>query len=182
MISILKKKYKNEIIFNLMKKFSLKNKFTAPKLEKIIISMGIGEAVNDKKVFKRIIEDLKYITGQKPFITKAKKSIASFKLREGIDIGCKITLRGNRMYDFLHRLINIALPRIRDFKGVSNKGFDNYGNYTLGIKEQTIFPEIEYDNIDKVRGLNITFVTTAITTKEAKELLSLFGIPFIKIV
>jgi len=174
----LKKLYREKIIDEMMRKFKYKNKLQVPKLEKIVINMGLGEAKNDPKVLDHAIYDLMCITGQRPVVTKAKKSIAGFKLRKGMSIGCKVTLRGDRMYEFLDRLINIALPRVRDFRGLSSKSFDGRGNYTLGLKEQIIFPEIDYDKIDKVRGMNVTIVTTAKTDEEGKELLSLFGFPF----
>lgn len=151
-----------------------------PKIEKIVINMGVGEAKENQKVLDAAVSDLTIISGQKPIITKAKKSVAAFKLREGMSIGCKVTLRGSRMYDFADRLINLALPRVRDFRGVNPNAFDGRGNYALGIKEQLIFPEIEYDKVDKVRGMDIIFVTTANTDEEARELLSLFGMPFKK--
>jgi large subunit ribosomal protein L5 len=151
-----------------------------PKLEKIILNMGVGEAKENAKVLDGAVKDMTIIAGQKPIVTKAKKSIAAFKLREGVNIGCKATLRGNRMYEFADRLINIALPRVRDFRGVKANSFDGRGNYTMGIKEQLIFPEIEYDKVDKIRGLDIVFVTTAKTDEEARELLKLFGMPFAK--
>jgi len=165
----LKEFYDAEIVDAMTKQFSYKNKMAVPKLEKIVINMGVGEA-----------KDLSIISGQKPLITKAKKSVAAFKLRTGMPIGCKVTLRGDRMYEFADRLINIALPRVRDFRGVKANSFDGRGNYTLGIKEQLIFPEIEYDKVDKIRGMDIVFVTTAKTDEEARELLRLFGMPFSK--
>lgn len=176
----LKDLYKEDVVPALVEKFSYKNVNQAPKLNKIIVNMGVGEAVQNSKVLEGAVSDITMITGQKPIITKAKKSIATFKLREGMPIGCKVTLRGARMYEFLDRLVNASLPRVRDFKGISNKGFDGRGNYTLGINEQLIFPEIDFDKIDKVRGMDITFVTTAKTDEEAKELLRLLGAPFAK--
>ena len=172
--------YNDEIIPEMTKKFSYKNKLAVPKIEKIIINMGVGEAKDNAKVLDGAVKDLTIISGQKPIITKAKKSVAAFKLREGMPIGCKVTLRGNRMYEFADRLINIALPRVRDFHGVNANSFDGRGNYTMGIKEQLIFPEIEYDKVDKIRGMDIVFVTTAKTDEEARELLRLFGMPFAK--
>ena len=176
----LKDIYKEEVVPALVKKFSYKNINEAPKLNKIIVNMGVGEAAQNNKVLEGAISDITIITGQKPIITKAKKSIATFKLREGMPIGCKVTIRGVRMYEFLDRLVNASLPRVRDFKGISNKGFDGRGNYTLGITEQLIFPEIDFDKIDKIRGMDITFVTTAKTDEEARELLKLLGAPFAK--
>jgi len=170
--------YKQEITPKLMEKFAYKNVMQVPKLEKVIINIGVGEAIQNPKALDGAISDLMIITGQKPIITKAKKSIAGFKLREGMPIGCKVTLRGERMYDFLNRLINIVLPRVRDFRGVSPQAFDGRGNYSLGIKEQTIFPEIEYDKIDKIRGLEVIIVTSAETDEEARELLKSMGMPF----
>lgn len=172
--------YEAEIIPEMMKKFSYTNKLAVPKLEKIILNMGVGEAKENAKVLDGAVKDMTIIAGQKPIVTKAKKSIAAFKLREGMNIGCKATLRGDRMYEFADRLINIALPRVRDFRGVKANSFDGRGNYTMGIKEQLIFPEIEYDKVDKIRGLDIVFVTTAKTDEEARELLRLFGMPFAK--
>jgi large subunit ribosomal protein L5 len=161
-----------------MDKFAYKNVMQVPKVDKIIINVGVGEAIQNPKALDGAVNDLMIITGQKPVITKAKKSIAGFKLREGMPIGCKVTLRGERMYDFLNRLVNIVLPRVRDFRGVSPQAFDGRGNYSLGIKEQTIFPEIEYDKIDKIRGLEVVIVTTAKTDEEARELLKSMGMPF----
>ena len=172
--------YKDTIVDALTKKFSYKNVNEVPKLEKIVINMGVGEAKENAKVLDSAVGDLEKITGQKPVITKAKKSVANFKVREGMPIGCKVTLRGERMYEFADRLINLALPRVRDFRGVNPNAFDGRGNYALGIKEQLIFPEIEYDKIDKVRGMDIIFVTTAKTDEEAKELLAQFNMPFAK--
>jgi large subunit ribosomal protein L5 len=179
-VSRYKDLYKNEIADALQKKFGYKNRMEIPKLEKIIINMGVGEAKENSKVLDSAVGDLEKISGQKPVITKAKKSIANFKIREGMPIGCKVTLRGERMYDFADRLINLALPRVRDFRGVNPNAFDGRGNYALGIKEQLIFPEIEYDKIDKVRGMDIIFVTTAKTDEEARELLAAFNMPFAK--
>ena len=176
----LKDMYKEEVVPALVEKFLYKNVNEAPKLNKIIVNMGVGEAVQNSKVLEGAVSDITMITGQKPVITKAKKSIATFKLREDMPIGCKVTMRGARMYEFLDRLVNASLPRIRDFKGISNKGFDGRANYTLGITEQLIFPEIDFDKIDKVRGMDITFVTTAKTDEEARELLKLLGVPFAK--
>jgi len=176
----LKEKYQTEIVDALTKKFSYKNRLQAPKIEKVVINMGLGEAKDNAKVLESASSDLSIITGQKPVITKAKKSVAAFKVRTGMPIGCKVTLRGDRMLSFVDRLINIALPRVRDFRGVSAEAFDGRGNYTLGIREQLIFPEIQFDKIDKIRGMEIVFVTTAKTDEEAKELLSLYGMPFAK--
>ncbi len=170
--------YKQDITPKLIDKFGYKNIMQVPKIEKVIINVGVGEAIQNPKAMDGAVNDLMAITGQKPVITKAKKSIAGFKLREGMPIGCKVTLRGQRMYDFLYRLINIVLPRVRDFRGVSPQAFDGRGNYSLGIKEQTIFPEIDYDKIDKIRGLEVVIVTTAKTDEEARELLKNMGMPF----
>ena len=172
--------YKDTIVDALIKKFGYKNINEVPKLEKIVINMGVGEAKENVKVLDSAVSDLEKITGQKPIITKAKKSVANFKVREGMPIGCKVTLRGERMYEFADRLINLALPRVRDFRGVNPNAFDGRGNYALGIKEQLIFPEIEYDKIDKVRGMDVIFVTTAKTDEEARELLAQFKMPFAK--
>ena len=179
-MSRLHEQYSNEIVDAMMKKFGYKNIMQVPKLEKIVINMGVGEAKENKKALDTAITDLEIISGQKAVVTRAKKSVANFKLREGMPIGCKVTLRGERMYEFADRLINLALPRVRDFRGVSQNSFDGRGNYALGIKEQLIFPEIEYDKVDKVRGMDIIFVTTANTDEEARELLTLFGMPFKK--
>jgi len=174
----LKEKYKKEVVPALMEIFKYKNVMEVPKIEKIVINMGVGEATQNPKALDAAVEDLTLISGQKPIIRKAKKSIAGFKLRRGMPIGCKVTLRGDRMWEFADKLINIALPRVRDFKGVSPNSFDGRGNYALGIREQLIFPEIDYDKVDKVRGMNIVFVTTAKTDEEARELLRLLGMPF----
>lgn len=179
-MSRLHEQYSGEIKDAMMKKFGYKNIMQVPKLEKIVINMGVGEAKENKKALDTAIADLEIISGQKPVVTRARKSVANFKLREGMPIGCKVTLRGERMYEFADRLINLALPRVRDFRGVSQNSFDGRGNYALGIKEQLIFPEIEYDKVDKVRGMDIIFVTTANTDEEARELLTLFGMPFKK--
>jgi len=176
----MKEYYLNNVVPELVKKFNYKNMMEVPKLEKIVINVGVGEAKDNPKALESAVSDLTIISGQKPIITKAKKSIANFKIREGMAIGCKVTLRGVRMYDFADRLISLALPRVRDFRGVSADSFDGRGNYALGIKEQLIFPEISYDKIDKVRGMDIIFVTTAKTDEEAKELLALMGMPFVK--
>ncbi len=176
----LKETYKNEIIDAMTKKFGYKNVMEVPKLEKVIINMRVGEAKDNAKVLDSAVRDLEIISGQKAITTKAKKSVANFKIREGMAIGCKVTLRGEKMYEFVDRLINLALPRVRDFRGVKANAFDGRGNYTLGIKEQLIFPEIEYDKVDKVRGMDICFVTTAKTDEEARELLKLFNMPFQK--
>ncbi len=170
--------YKQEITPKLMDKFQYKNIMQVPKVDKIIINIGLGEAVQNPKALDGAVSDLTIIAGQKPVITKAKKSIAGFKLREGMPIGCKVTLRGERMYQFLDKLINIVLPRVRDFRGISPQAFDGRGNYSLGIKEQTIFPEIEYDKIDKIRGMEVVIVTTAKNDEEARELLKCMGMPF----
>ena len=179
-MSRLKDFYEAQIVPEMTKKFSYTNKLAVPKLEKIIINMGVGEARENAKVLDGAVRDMSIISGQKPVVTKAKKSIANFKLREGMNIGCKVTLRGDRMYEFTDRLVNIALPRVRHFRGVKANSFDGRGNYTMGIKEQLIFPEIEYDKVDKIRGMDIVFVTTAKTDEEARELLRLFGMPFAK--
>ena len=179
-MSRLKEQYQNEIIDAMSKKFGYKNIMEVPKLDKVVINMGVGEARENAKVLDGAVRDMSIISGQKPVVTKAKKSIANFKLREGMNIGCKVTLRGDRMYEFTDRLVNIALPRVRDFRGVKANSFDGRGNYTMGIKEQLIFPEIEYDKVDKIRGIDIVFVTTAKTDEEARELLRLFGMPFAK--
>ena len=170
--------YANEVAPALMKKFQYKSVMQIPKLEKIVINVGCGEARDNSKVLDAVTSDLKQITGQMPVLCKAKKSVANFKLREGMVIGAKVTLRGDRMYEFLDRLFNLALPRVRDFRGINPNSFDGRGNYSLGIKEQLIFPEIEYDKIDKVRGMDVCFVTTAKTDEEARELLTLMGAPF----
>ncbi len=180
MSSRLKDMYKDEIVDAMIKKFGYKNVMEVPKLDKIVINMGVGEAKENAKVLEAAVSDMETITGQKAVITKAKHSIANFKIREGQSIGCKTTLRGDKMYEFLDRLVNLALPRVRDFRGVSANSFDGRGNYALGIKEQIIFPEIEYDKVDKVRGMDIIFVTTAKTDEEARELLRLFNMPFAK--
>ena len=180
MSSRLKEMYKNEIVDAMIKKFGYKNIMEVPKLEKIVINMGVGEAKENAKVLESAVKDMETITGQKAVITKAKHSIANFKIREGMPIGCKVTLRGERMYEFLDRLVNLALPRVRDFRGVNPNSFDGRGNYALGIKEQLIFPEIEYDKIDKIRGMDVIIVTTAKTDEEARELLRLFNMPFAK--
>ena len=179
-MSRLKDIYKNEIVDAMIKKFGYKNVMEVPKLEKIVVNMGVGEAKDNAKVLESAMGDMEKITGQKPIITKAKNSIANFKIREGMAIGCKVTLRGEKMYAFADRLINLALPRVRDFRGVNPNAFDGRGNYALGIKEQLIFPEIEYDKVDKVRGMDVIFVTTAKTDEEARELLRLFNMPFAK--
>ena len=179
-MSRLRDYYQTEVMDAMMKKFGYKNKMEVPKLEKVVINMGVGEAKDNAKVLESACADLEKITGQKPVITKAKKSVANFKLRAGMSIGCKVTLRGERMYEFVDRLINLSLPRVRDFRGVNPNAFDGRGNYALGIREQLIFPEIEYDKIDKVRGMDVVMVTTAKTDEEARELLTLFNMPFIK--
>jgi large subunit ribosomal protein L5 len=177
-LSRLKDMYKNEIVDAMIKKFEYKNVMEVPKLEKIIINMGVGEAKENAKILESAMKDLEIISGQKPVMTRAKKSVANFKIREGMPIGCKVTLRGEKMYEFADRLINLALPRVRDFRGVNPNAFDGRGNYALGIKEQLIFPEIEYDKIDKIRGMDVIFVTTAKTDEESRELLRLFNMPF----
>lgn len=176
----LKEMYQNEIVEAMTKKFGYKNIMEVPKLDKIVVNMGVGEAKENAKLLEAAVKDLETITGQKAVTTKAKKSVANFKLREGMAIGCKVTLRGEKMYEFLDRLVNLALPRVRDFRGVNANAFDGRGNYALGIKEQLIFPEIEYDKVDKVRGMDIIFVTTANTDEESRELLTQFGMPFTK--
>lgn len=176
----LKEMYNSEIVDGMMKKFGYKNIMQVPKLDKIVINMGVGEAKDNSKLLDAAVKELEMIAGQKVVTTKAKKSVANFKIREGMPIGCKVTLRGDKMYEFADRLINLSLPRVRDFRGVNGNAFDGRGNYALGIKEQLIFPEIEYDKVDKVRGMDIIFVTTANTDEEARELLTLFGMPFKK--
>ena len=177
-MEILSEQYKNEVVPALMKKFGYKSIMEVPRLEKIVLNVGLGDVKEDPKSIENTIKDLTIITGQKPVITKAKKAIAAFKLRAGVNIGVKVTLRKNKMYDFAFKLFNVALPRVRDFRGVKADSFDGRGNYSMGIKEQLIFPEIEYDKVDKVRGMDIIFVTTAKTDEEAKELLTLLGMPF----
>ena len=179
-MSRLKETYQNEIVDAMIKKFGYKNIMEVPKLDKIVINMGVGEAKENAKILESAMKDLELMAGQKPITTKAKNSIANFKIREGMPIGCKVTLRGEKMYEFLDRLVNLALPRVRDFRGVNPNAFDGRGNYALGIKEQLIFPEIEYDKVDKVRGMDIIFVTTANTDEEARELLTQFNMPFAK--
>ena len=179
-MSRLKETYQSEIIPAMVKKFEYKNAMQCPKLEKVVVNIGVGEAKENVKILDSAMRDLEIITGQKAIVTKAKKSVANFKIREGMPIGCKVTLRGEKMYEFVDRLINLALPRVRDFRGVNPNSFDGRGNYALGIKEQLIFPEIEYDKVDKVRGMDIIFVTTAKTDEEARELLTQFNMPFAK--
>ena len=179
-MSRLKDTYNNEIVDALMKKFGYKNIMQVPKLDKIVINMGVGEAKDNAKVLDAAVKVLETISGQKAVLTRAKKSVANFKIREGLAIGCKVTLRGEKMYEFLDRLVNLSLPRVRDFRGVNPNSFDGRGNYALGIKEQIIFPEIEYDKVDKVRGMDIIFVTTAKSDEEARELLTQFNMPFAK--
>ena len=179
-MSRLKEQYQNEIVDAMIKKFGYKNIMEVPKLDKVVINMGVGEAKDNAKLLDAAIADMEKITGQKAVVCKAKKSVANFKIREGMPIGCKVTLRGEKMYEFVDRLVNLALPRVRDFRGVNPNAFDGRGNYALGIKEQLIFPEIEYDKVDKVRGMDIIFVTTANTDEEARELLTQFNMPFIK--
>ena len=180
MTSRLQEKYSNEVIPALMEKFQYKNIMEVPKLEKVVLNVGIGEARENPKALEKAVEEITAITGQKPVVTKAKKSTANFKVREGMSVGIKVTLRGQKMYDFLDKLMNIALPRVRDFRGVSSTSFDGRGNYALGIKEQLIFPEIEYDKVDQIRGMDIIIVTTANTDEEAKEFLTFMGMPFRK--
>ena len=179
-MSRLKDMYKDEIVDAMIKKFGYKNIMEVPKLDKIVINMGVGEAKENAKVLDSAVKDLETITGQKVVLTRAKNSVANFKIREGMPIGCKTTLRGEKMYDFMDRLVNLALPRVRDFRGVSADSFDGRGNYALGVKEQLIFPEIEYDKVEKVRGMDVIVVTTAKTDEEARKLLRLFGMPFAK--
>ena len=179
-MSRLKEMYESEIKDAMVKKFGYKNVMEIPKLDKIVVNMGVGEAKENAKLLEAAVKDMEAITGQKVVTTKAKNAVANFKIREGMPIGCKVTLRGEKMYEFTDRLINIALPRVRDFRGVKANSFDGRGNYTMGIKEQLIFPEIEYDKVDKIRGMDIVFVTTAKTDEEARELLRLFGMPFAK--
>ena len=179
-MSRLKEQYENEIKDAMIKKFGYKNTMEVPKLDKIVVNMGVGEAKENAKLLEAAVKDMEAITGQKAVTTKAKNAIANFKIRENMPIGCKTTLRGEKMYEFLDRLINLSLPRVRDFRGVNPNAFDGRGNYALGIKEQLIFPEIEYDKVDKVRGMDIIFVTTANTDEEARELLTLFNMPFAK--
>jgi len=180
MAARLKEKFLNEVTPALLQKFNYKSVMQVPKIEKVVINMGVGDAVGNAKVLDSAVEDLRAIAGQKPVVTRAKKSIAGFKLREGMPIGVKVTLRGERMYYFLDKLFNVALPRVRDFRGVSSKSFDGRGNYTLGLKEQLIFPEIEYDKVDKIRGMDVVIVTTAKTDEESRELLAQMGMPFAK--
>ncbi|MBS4201560.1 50S ribosomal protein L5 [Bacillus sp. FJAT-49732] len=179
-MSRLKEKYQKEVTSALMSKFNYKSIMEVPKIEKIVINMGVGDAVQNAKVLDNAVEELSLITGQKPVVTRAKNSIAGFRLREGMPIGAKVTLRGERMYEFFDKLVSVSLPRVRDFRGISKKAFDGRGNYTLGIKEQLIFPEIDYDKVSKVRGMDIVIVTTANTDEEARELLTAFGMPFQK--
>ena len=179
-MSRLKDQYMNEIVDAMIKKFGYKNRMQVPKLDKIVINMGIGEAKENAKILEAAMSDMELISGQKPIKTISKRSIANFKIREGMPIGCKVTLRGEKMYEFLDRLVNLALPRVRDFRGVNPNAFDGRGNYALGIKEQLIFPEVEFDKIDKVRGMDVIFVTTAKTDEEARELLAQFNMPFQK--
>ena len=176
----LRQKYENEVKNAMIEKFGYKSVMEIPKIDKIVINMGIGDAVSNSKLLDEAVAELTLITGQKPVVTRAKKSIAGFRLREGMPIGCKVTLRGERMYDFLDKLVSISLPRVRDFRGISKKSFDGRGNYTLGVKEQLIFPEIEFDKVNKVRGMDIVVVTTANTDEEARELLTQLGMPFQK--
>lgn len=177
-MSFLFEKYKKEVIPALIKKFNYKNTMQVPRMEKIVINMGLGEAVQNIKILDHAVEELKVIAGQKPVITRAKRSIAQFKLRAGMPIGCRVTLRKDRMYEFFNRLVNVALPRVRDFRGISPKSFDGRGNFAMGVKEQIIFPEVDYDSIDKIKGFNVVVTTTAKTDEEGKELLKLLGMPF----
>jgi len=177
-MSQLKTFYDETVVPKLKEKFNYTNPMQVPKIEKIVINMGLGEAIHNIKIIDSAVEEMKQISGQQPVVTRAKKSIATFKLREGMPIGCMVTLRKKRMYDFLNKLVNVALPRVRDFRGISGKAFDGAGNYSLGVKEQLIFPEIEYDKIDKIKGLNVSIVTTAKSNEEGKELLKLLGMPF----
>ena len=179
-MEILKEQYEKEVVPALMKKFGYKSIMEVPKLDKIVLNIGLGDIKEDPKSLEGAIKDVTIITGQKPIVTKAKKSIAAFKLRAGVNIGVKVTLRKGKMYDFAYKLFNVALPRVRDFRGLSDSSFDGRGNYSMGVKEQLIFPEIEYDKVDKIRGMDIVFVTTAKTDEEAKELLTLLGMPFKK--
>ncbi|MFL0247606.1 MULTISPECIES: 50S ribosomal protein L5 [Clostridium] len=178
MVPRLQEKYEKEVVPALMEKFGYKNIMEVPKLDKVVVNMGVGEAKENAKVLESAMADMQLITGQKPILTRAKKSVANFKIRQNMPIGCKVTLRKSRMFEFADKLMNVALPRVRDFRGISDKSFDGRGNYSLGIKEQLIFPEVEYDKIDKVRGMDIIFVTTAKTDEEARELLRFLGMPF----
>ena len=177
-MEVLREQYEKEVVPALMKKFGYKSIMQVPKLNKIVINIGLGDTRDNPKSLENAINDLTQITGQKPVVAKAKKSIAAFKIREGVDIGCKVTLRSDKMYDFAYKFMNVALPRVRDFRGVSSNSFDGRGNYSIGVKEQLIFPEIEYDKVDKLRGMDIIFVTTAKSDEEARELLKLLGMPF----
>ena len=177
-MEILKEQYQKEIVPALMKKFNYKSVMEVPKLEKIVINIGLGDIKDNPKSLENAMNDIKIITGQSPIVTKSKKAIAAFKIREGVNMGCKVTLRAGKMYDFAYKLFNVALPRVRDFRGVSKNSFDGRGNYSMGVKEQLMFPEIEYDKVDKIRGMDIIFVTTAKTDEEARELLTLLGMPF----
>ena len=179
-MEILKEQYQKEVVPALMKKFNYKSVMEVPKLEKIVINIGLGDIKDNPKSLENAMNDIKIITGQTPIVTKAKKAIAAFKIREGVNMGCKVTLRESKMYDFAYKLFNVALPRVRDFRGVSKNSFDGRGNYSMGVKEQLMFPEIEYDKVDKIRGMDIIFVTTAKTDEEARELLTLLGMPFTK--
>lgn len=180
MASRLKEKYKSDVVLGLMEKFQYKSVMQVPKIEKVIINMGVGEAKENKKALESAVEEMTIIAGQKPVVTKARKSVSNFKVREGMAVGCKVTLRGEKMYYFLDKFMNVSLPRVRDFRGVSKTSFDGRGNYALGIKEQLIFPEINYDKVDKIRGMDIIITTTAKTDEEARELLKLMGMPFSK--
>lgn len=180
-MSVLKEKYVNEIAPHLKEKFGYKNVMQIPKIEKVVLNMGVGEAIGNSKILEHAVSDMTLIAGQKPVVTKAKKSIAGFKLREGMPIGCKVTLRGERAFEFLNRLINVALARVRDFSGVNSRSFDGRGNFALGLKEQIVFPEIDYDKIDKIRGFDVIITTTAKTDEEARELLKYMGMPFAEV-
>ena len=177
-MEVLKEQYQKEVVPAMMKKFNYKSVMEVPKLEKVVINVGLGDIKDNPKSLENAMNDIKIITGQTPVVTKAKKAIAAFKIREGVNMGCKVTLRSGKMYDFVYKLFNVALPRVRDFRGVSKNSFDGRGNYSMGVKEQLIFPEIEYDKVDKIRGMDIIFVTTAKSDEEARELLTLLGMPF----
>jgi large subunit ribosomal protein L5 len=177
-MSQLKSFYENEVVPKLVEKFSYRNRMQVPKIEKVVLNMGLGEAIHNIKLIDSAVEELRLIAGQQPVVTRARRSIAAFKLREGMPVGCRVTLRRDRMYDFYYKLVNIALARVRDFRGISGKAFDGRGNYSLGIREHIIFPEIDYDKIDKIKGMNVTVVTSARTDEEGKELLKLMGMPF----
>jgi large subunit ribosomal protein L5 len=177
-VASLKERYKDEVVPALMERFGYRNVMQVPRLEKIVVNMGVGDAVQNPKLLDAAVNDLALVSGQRPVVTRAKKSISAFKIRKGMAIGCKVTLRGQRMYDFFDRLVSVALPRVRDFRGVSTRGFDGRGNFSLGLKEQLIFPEIDYDKVEKIRGMDVSIVTTARTDEEARELLARLGMPF----